>query len=189
MPVTLDIDEMFAQFIAEADLRAVHQQSGRHFKGSETELRRAFGKICAPLQDLLEDAAEARDVLKSHGYGTDDMPLTLMVQDLLARLIEAGGVDENPAEPEILEIGLDQLNPNHALDVIMGRVPLEGPKSTLQDAVVAFVESDVTKEPPMAGDLQSEPQATKPHVDYHTGLKILTGQIDSVAAIKAAEVL
>lgn len=94
MSATLQIDAIFEQFLAESDLRTTHRESGEHFSGPKSSLRRGFCKVLTPLTDLLEDSAAARQALIDFGYGTPEMPLELMVRDLLARLVEQNAPQE-----------------------------------------------------------------------------------------------
>lgn len=88
MSATLQTDAIFEQFLAESDLRTTHRESGEHFSGPKSSLKRGFCKVISPLTDLLEDAAAARQALIDFGYGDQEMPLELMVRDLLTRLVE-----------------------------------------------------------------------------------------------------
>lgn len=105
MSATLQTDAIFEQFLAESDLRTTHRESGEHFSGPKSSLKRGFCKVIKPLTDLLEDAAAARQALIDFGYGDQEMPLELMVRDLLARLVE----QNTHQEARIIE-------PAHAFD-------------------------------------------------------------------------
>jgi hypothetical protein len=103
MTSELDGEKLFDAFMASADLKVQHRESGQHFSGARSELRRAFLQILTPLQDLLEDAHEARGVLESYGYGDATMPMQFMVRELVSRLIDAAGVTVHPTMEDSTE--------------------------------------------------------------------------------------
>lgn len=118
MEVIFDIDQAFNHFMASADFQTIHRASGVHYVADSAKLKKALTKTFEPVQDMLEDVQTARSVLKEHGYGNEGMPLHLMVEDLLARLVDAAGPTANPTPSDDTTA---VLNPDAAFDAILGR--------------------------------------------------------------------